>query len=96
MYQATLFDYTRLADPKNQLASVLKLLITTKGVSEQQTPFNGFRSRISDLRLKHQLNIRTIQKEFINQFNRPSKYNVHFLLEGDKQKAIELYNKINQ
>lgn len=83
-----------LPPAKTQLASVLKMLIETNGISERQTVFNGFRSRISTLR-KH-LNIRTVQEDFISQFGRKSQYNVHFLMDCDKDAARELYEKINR
>ena len=91
--QLTIFE---LAPPKNQLSCVLKMLIERNGVAEKDTPFLGFRSRISDLRLDHNLNIRTVQKDFTNQFGRPSKYNVHYLMDGEKDQARLLYEKLNQ
>lgn len=85
---------TEVPPAKNQLAAVLKLLIESGGVSERDTVFNGFRSRISQLRKK--LNIRTIQKDFTSQFGRRSQYNVHFILDCDKEEARKLYEKINK
>lgn len=85
-----------ISEPKNQLASVLKMLIESNSVSEQQTPFNGFRSRISDLRLKHDLNVRHVVENFTNQFGRESSFRKHFLYECDKEKALKIYQEINK
>ena len=93
--QLTIFDRIVLPPATSQLAAVLKMLIERDGVDERETPFNGFRSRISDLILKHGLNIRFIMRPFINQFGRKSEYRRHFLLSSDKAEAVELYNKIN-
>lgn len=92
--QAQLSISFELPAPKNQKAAVLKMLIESNGLSERDTFYNGFRSRISQLR-KH-LNIRTIQKDFVSQFGRKSQYNVHFILDCDKPAARELYQRINK
>ena len=91
--QLTIFE---LAPPKNQLSCVLKMLIERNGVAENDTPFIGYRTRISELRRLHQLNIRTVQKDFTNQFGRSSKYNVHYLMDSEKEQARILYEKLNQ
>ena len=85
----------QLPSPKCQIACVLKMLIESDGVSERDTPFNGFRTRISELKREYGLNVKTLKQEFISQFGRKSYYNKHYLLEFDKDQAIELYNKIN-
>lgn len=84
-----------LPPAKNQRAAVLKMLIDSNGVSEQQTPFNGFRTRISELK-RGGLNIRTIKESFVNQFGKASQFNRHFLMDCDKEQARELYEKINR
>lgn len=83
-----------LAPAKNQLASVLKKLIDNDFVSERDTNFTGFRGRISNLRLDHGLDIRFETRKFINPFGRKSYYRDHCLV--DKEKAIEVYQKINK
>lgn len=82
-----------LKKPLNQTAAVLRMLITRKKVSERQTPFNGFRARVSELRQHVSINF-TVEK-FVNQFGRVSHYREHYLQLPDKSKAVELYNKIN-
>lgn len=85
-----------LQPPTNQLAAVLADLISKDGISERDTKFNGFRSRISDLKIDYNLNIQKEMKDFVNTFNRPCKYSFHYLNEVDKEAAIEVYNKINK
>lgn len=84
-----------VAPARSQLAAVLKMLIENDFVSERDTPFNGFRSRISDLRLDYGLDVRFAWVEYTNQFGRKGRYRKHFLLSIDKDKAIEVYNRIN-
>lgn len=85
-----------LAPPKGQLACVLKMLIENDSVSERETPFNGFRSRISELRNDHGLNVRHTTASFVNQFNHKSSYRKHYLFKIDREKAIQIYNEINK
>ena len=86
-----------LGRPKNQRACILKLLIETNGISEQQTPFNGYRTRISELKREpYNLNIRTVKVAFKTQFGRDSHYNKHFLYDSDKPGAVKLYEEINK
>lgn len=95
MIQLSIFSI-ELPPARNQLAAVLKALIENKNVSERDTVFNGFRSRISELRRKHELNIGYITEDFVNQFNHSSTFRRHYLLPGEKEKAIEIYNQINK
>ena len=92
----TLFDTIQLPPATTQKTAVLKMLIETDGVSEQQTPFNGFRTRISELKLEHELPIQTKRVDFTTQFGRSSAYNVHYLHSEDKMAAVELFNELNK
>jgi len=83
----------KLSKPLNQTAAVLRLLITRKKVSERQTPFNGFRARVSELNKLIQIPFNHVK--FTNQFGNKGYYREHYLQLPDKSKAIELYNKIN-
>lgn len=85
-----------LDKPKSAKATILYGLITRSEISERQYPFNGFRTRLSDLRLKHNLNIRYKEIKATNQFGHPMVYRVHYLWRISIPKAIRLYNKINQ
>jgi hypothetical protein len=86
----------RLPAAKNQKAAVLRLLIESEGVSERDTAFNGFRTRISELKRIPDLNIHTIREPFVSQFGKQSGYNVHFLLDSEKDEAIKIYERLNK
>lgn len=94
--QTSIFQNIKVEPARNQLASVLKMLLENESVSEQETPFNGFRARISDLRLKHHLEVKNTEVKFTNQFGRKSSFMKHYLLEIDKEKGVELYREINK
>lgn len=85
-----------LPAPINQTADILKVLIEQPGISEKSFSYNGFRSRISELRNIFGLNIRHVEKEFVNKFGHKSRYREHFLYDGDKEKAKEVYEEINK
>lgn len=87
---------TILPPPKNQLAAVLRLLVITDGLSERDTKYNGFRARISNLKLKHHLNIQSIKESFVTDLGKLSSYSRHFIVSHCKNEAIELYFKINK
>ena len=90
-------DFEFKVEPaKGQLQDVLKMLIERSGVSERDTNYNGFRTRISELKNEHGLNVRTIKIKFVNTFGRNGSYHRHFLYSIDKPKAIILYNQINK
>lgn len=84
-----------LPSPKSVIANILYSLITEHEISEQQYRVNGFRSRISDLRLKYGLDIRFKEKTGKNQFGRSMIYRVHYLLYVDKEAATGVYLKLN-
>lgn len=84
-----------ITPPKSQICAILAHLITRSGVSERELPFNGFRTRLSELRREHGLSIQVRDVEFTNQFGRDSRYHFHYLLDQDKEGAVELYKKLN-
>ena len=71
---------------------LFKLITKDKGVSEQQFSYNGFRSRISELRKR--LTIKETEVDFVNRFKRSSSYLRHWISNSEKQKAIKLYLKL--
>lgn len=87
---------TQIPKPKTNLANVLRKLIVSPGLSEREMNINSFRTRISDLRLKYDLNIRHVTKESKNQFGHKVLYRVHFLRDSDKRKALRVYKEINK
>lgn len=86
---------TKLSKPRSQTAIILRALIKrTRGISERSFVFNGFRSRLSDLR-DMGLNIRYVVKHYKNSLGHMSYYRQHFLRNCDKAEALRLYEKIN-
>lgn len=84
-----------LPAPTNQLQKVLLALIEyNDGVSEKDYRINGFRSRISDLR--KWLNIKHTVIPFTNEFGRSGTYRRHWIMNDEKQKAIDLYLKLRE
>lgn len=80
--------------PVNQKAAVLHQLINTEGISERDLPFNGFRSRISDLNKSIKIDYK--EETFVNQFGRKSSYRRHFLQQEQIENAKKLFTEINK
>lgn len=82
--------------PKNSTQEVLLHLILFKSASIVDfSTLSGFRTRISNIILNHGL---FLEREFIHGFNKfgnATKYAKHTLPENQKQKAIEIYYKLN-
>lgn len=86
---------TFLPPPKNQTAKILKRLIEGEMITEQQTGQNGFRTRISELKRKHNAPIHFAWKKYTDTFDQESVCKAHFILEIDRDQAVQLYEKIN-
>ncbi|MFY8127643.1 MAG: hypothetical protein ACOVMM_04650 [Chitinophagaceae bacterium] len=84
----------KLPQPNSQTTAILKALISTKGISERDTNYNGFRARISELRLDYSLPIKKKMIDFKNAFGRNSKYSFHFIEKENKKQLIDLYLKM--
>lgn len=86
-----------LTRPTTTTAEVLNVLINNKRVSILDFPYlSGFRTRVSDLRLKHGLNLLKEKKHRLNKFKNSYTFVVHILQKKDIKKAINIYNKINK
>lgn len=85
-----------LAEPKNQACKILKRLIEGEAITEQQTGQNGFRTRISELKRKHNAPIHFAWKKYTDSFGEESQCKAHFILEVDREACIELYEKLNK
>lgn len=86
-----------ISNPKSNVAEVLYTLITTGSVSILDYPWlSGFRTRCSELRLKYGIILSRKTMTGVNKFDREFKYTVHILPYEHKEKAIEIYNKINK
>lgn len=82
--------------PKTSTQEVLLHLILFKSASIKNFPtLSGFRTRISQIILDHGL---FLEREFIHGFNKfgnSTKYAKHTLPEKEREKAIEIYHKLN-
>jgi hypothetical protein len=87
---------TLLAPPKNQKAKILGRLIAGEMLSERQENMNGFRTRISELRMDHEVPIRFNWKPFTNEFGHEGKYKVHYILSVDTELCMQIYERINK
>lgn len=86
----------KLNVPKNTSAKVLYVLIKNRSASIKDFPYlAGFRTRISELTLKHNVNLFHISKSDVNSFGRNYQYKVHFLPTDEVKNAIKVYKKIN-
>lgn len=84
-----------LAPPKNQMAHLLRDMIEGKMIAEQQYQYNRFRGSISDLINDYGCPIRHNDVPFTNSFGRESRYRKHYIMEIDREEAINLYEKVN-
>lgn len=82
--------------PKNSTQEVLLHLILFGNASIEDFPYlSGFRTRISNLILDHGL---FLEREWIfafNQYGNQIKYAKHTLPESQKEKAVQIYLKLN-
>jgi len=86
-----------LPHPKNNRQEVLLTLIKNGKVSIEDFPYlSGFRTRVSELILKFGLVLNTKQVKSTNKFGRTITFAEHHLEEIHIEKAITIYNKINQ
>jgi len=91
--QAELFE--GYAFPKSNIQEVLLTLILQGNVSIFDFPtLSGFRTRVSNLILEHNLNLETEMIKKTNKFGNPYRYALHKLPESEKEKAISIYNKM--
>jgi len=82
--------------PKTSGQEVLLTLILQGNVSIFDYPYlSGFRTRVSDLQLKHGLFLERIKDSRCNKFGNTYTYYIHKLPENQKLKAIDLYHKLN-
>lgn len=95
-----IFDFptTQIAQPVNTTAQVFKGLIDHPFISERDFNLNGFRSRLTNIRealAPEGITLHFAVQEFTNEHGRKSSFRKHFLLECEKEKAKQVYNKIN-
>jgi len=85
----------QLKQPVSNLTEVLHdLIITRTGVSERKQNQNGFRARISELILKHNIPIQNKVAEFSNKYGTKSHYKLHYIDSADIQEVVDIYEKL--
>ena len=86
----------KLPLPKNQASFILHTLLNKKGLTERESGFNSYRTRISELINDYGAPIRARRIAFTNRFKRPSHCNEHYIDKQDYPLAVEVYFKINK
>jgi hypothetical protein len=85
-----------LSMPKNHKARVLYTLIKNGSASLKDFPvLAGFRTRISEITLDHNVSLVHKIETGVNVFGNSFWYKHHFLPPEEKEKAIEVYQEIN-
>ena len=81
--------------PINNQTEILFTLIRNRKVSIMDFPYlSGFRTRVSELKTDHDLNLKTDRIQSINKFGNSYTYVQHSLPKEERQKAVDLYNKL--
>ena len=82
--------------PRTSEQEVLLTLITQGHVSIFDFGYlSGFRTRVSQLQTVHGLSLDRVIDKRCNKFGNTYVYAIHKLPESEKEKAINLYNKLN-
>lgn len=82
--------------PRTSEQEVLLTLITQGHVSIFDFSYlSGFRTRVSQLQTLHGLSLDRVLDKRCNKFGNTYSYAIHKLPESEKEKAINLYNKLN-
>lgn len=88
-------DHIKL--PKTDLQTVLYLLLTDGQVSCITAPYmHGYRTRISELKIKYDIKLESERTASINRFGNRFDYHVHKIHPDFKDKAIKLYIKLTE
>ena len=84
-----------LPKPQTNEQEILLTLIKFGNTSIIDFPYlSGFRTRISELQLKHGLYLDRKMECRMNKFGNKYNYSIHILPESEKEKAIDIYYKI--
>jgi len=81
--------------PRSNTQEVLLTLIIQGHASLKDFGImQGFRTRISEINNRHGIRLKVVKINTFNRFGNPLTYHLHRLPESEKQKAIEIYNKM--
>jgi len=86
---------TKLPLPTNDNAFVLHCLLNRLFTCERDLKMNGFRARISELRLEYNVTIGFKLTPFVNRFGKKKSYRDHFIDIIDEPFAVSVYDKVN-
>lgn len=87
----------KLSEPLNWKAKVLYTLIKKGNTDLKDFPFlAGFRTRISEFRLQHNVKLISVDIPDLGFFGRRSDYKRHYLPPEEVNNAIQVYNLINK
>lgn len=85
--------FNGLPEPRTNTQEVLFTLITQDKVSIFDYPYlSGFRTRVSELQLTHEVAMFTEMIQKVNKFGNCYRYALHHLI--NKEKAIQIYKKL--
>lgn len=83
--------------PKTNIQEILLTLILQGHVSIFDYAYlSGFRTRISELKLEHDIILERKTATRYNKFANKYTYSIHVLPKSEKEKAIQLYEKLNK
>jgi len=86
-----------LKPPTTNTQEVLYTLIEQGYVSIMDYSYmSGFRTRVSQLVKDHGLNLKRTMVKSYNKFGNAYQYALHRLPKEEKEKAIEIYNKLTK
>jgi hypothetical protein len=85
----------KMKRPTSNISEILFTLIRNRKVSFIDFAYmQGFRTRVSELKTDHGLNLKTDRVQSKNKFNNPYTFVVHSLPQSERSKAVEIYNKL--
>lgn len=88
-----------LSKPRNQIAEVLFELITKETITRksilQSCGILNVTSRIADLRIRHNVDVKCQEIETTNKHGRNITYGKWYLSEKEKENILEKYNRVN-
>jgi hypothetical protein len=87
----------KMKQPTTNIQEILYTLITQGHVSIFDFPYlSGFRTRVSELKLKYGLIIETKKDTRCNKFGNQYTYCIHFLHKEHQKKAIQVYVQMSK
>ena len=87
----------QLNKPRTNIQEVLYTLINNRSVSCFDFPYlQGFRTRVSELRRKHNITIIDTSLPEVNKFGNCYSYVVHSISDDEVEKCIDVYKQMQK